>query len=245
MQYYHFDTINSTNTYLQEQQSLGVDVDGWVVSADEQANGKGMGSNVWHSEVSKNLLFSMAFRLDFLEASEQFLISQAVALSILRVLDAHLPSELLSVKWPNDIYYGEKKMGGVLIVNTIAGAMMDTSIIGIGLNVNQTLFPDYLPNPISMSFVTRETYDLKSLLETLVEQVRSTLFAMKDVAFSETLKREYLRRLFRYHKKGRYCIGGHEVVRFMEGVDSFGRLLLRDEKDVITAYDIKEVSFVL
>lgn len=244
MQYYHFDAITSTNTYLQEQLMLGSDIDGWVVSADEQSNGKGMGSNQWHSEPSKNLLFSMAFRLDFLEAGEQFLISQAVTLGILHILDKYLSYNMLCVKWPNDIYYGDKKMGGMLVVNTIAGSMMDMSIIGVGLNVNQTHFPAALPNPISMALVTGEIYELKALLMALTEQVRSNIYALKDVEYRDILRREYLKRLFRYQKIARYCVDGREVSLYMEGVDGFGRLLLRDKNGVTTPYDIKEVSFV-
>ena len=109
LQYHHFDTLDSTNAYLQRLQSE-TDIRNWVVSADEQTAGKGMGNNGWESEVGKNLTFSLAVDTGFLPAERQFLLSEAVPLGIVEVLDKLLPTEKFSIKWPNDLYYGNRKL---------------------------------------------------------------------------------------------------------------------------------------
>ena len=112
LKYIHLERIDSTNAYLQRQQSEH-DIRNWVVSADEQTAGKGMGSNGWESEVGKNLTFSLALDMSFLPAERQFLLSEAVPLGIIEVLDTLLPSEKLSIKWPNDIYFENRKLAGM------------------------------------------------------------------------------------------------------------------------------------
>ena len=169
LKHVHLEQIDSTNAYLQRKQSEA-DIRNWVVSADEQTAGKGMGSNGWESEVGKNLTFSLALDMGFLPAERQFLLSEAVPLGIVEVLDEYfegmsyrgllsidtlppsvgrydmdsrasvsMPSRF-SIKWPNDIYYGNHKLAGILINSTIKANMMDVSIIGIGLNVNHSRF---------------------------------------------------------------------------------------------------------
>ena len=138
LKHIHLEQIDSTNAYLQRQQSEA-DIRDWVVSTDKQTAGKGMGSNGWESEVGKNLTFSLAVDVGFLPAERQFLLSEAVALGLAQALDNLLPAEKLSIKWPNDIYYGNRKLAGILINSTIKANRMDVSIIGIGLNVNQMI----------------------------------------------------------------------------------------------------------
>ena len=143
LKYIHLEQIDSTNAYLQRQQSEA-DIHNCVVSTDEQTAGKGMGSNGWESEVGKNLTFSLALDVSFLPAERQFLLSEAVALGLIQALDDLLPDEKLHIKWPNDIFYENHKLAGILINSTIKANRMDVSIIGIGLNVNQMQFKDWL-----------------------------------------------------------------------------------------------------
>ena len=163
LKYIHLEQIDSTNAYLQRQQSE-CDIRNWVVSADEQTAGKGMGSNGWESEVGKNLTFSLAVDMGFLPAERQFHLSETVALGIIEVLDKVLPTENLSIKWPNDIYFENRKLASILINSTIKANMMDVSIIGIGLNVNQTQFQDWPTHPISLKQITGKKHDLQLLL---------------------------------------------------------------------------------
>ena len=141
-----FKTLESTNQYLQNLLNEGIDIVDNIVVTDYQTSGKGQGKNVWESEDGKNLLFSIALDMSFLKAENQFLLTQIVSVTMINVLKKYLPEESLSIKWPNDIYFNNKKIAGILIKNEIRGMMMGTSIIGIGLNVNQTSFDDNLHN---------------------------------------------------------------------------------------------------
>ena len=240
--YQHFKTLDSTNAYLQRKQSEA-DIRNWVVSADEQTAGKGMGSNGWESEVGKNLTFSLALDLSLLPAERQFLLSKAVALGLIHVLDALLPEEKLHIKWPNDIYYDNHKLAGILINSTIKANMMDVSIIGIGLNVNQVQFQDWPTHPISLKQITGMEYDLEPLLQQVSESVaKETERLKKDVSAVET---EYLQRLFRYRTWADYEVDGKKMRLFMTGIDPFGQLQLVDEAKKEFCFDVKEIKFVL
>ena len=242
LHYHHFEQIDSTNAFLQKQQSE-CDIRNWVVSADEQTAGKGMGSNSWESEVGKNLTFSLAADMSFLPAERQFLLSEAVPLGIVEVLNKLLPVEKLCIKWPNDIYYGNRKLAGILINSTIKANMMDISIIGIGLNVNQMQFQDWPTHPISMKMITGEDYDLQLLLEQIAEHIIIKVEQLKSDPNS--IEQAYLKRLFRYRTWADYEVGGKVLRLFMTGIDPFGRLQLVDEQQTFYTFDIKEIKFVL
>jgi BirA family biotin operon repressor/biotin-[acetyl-CoA-carboxylase] ligase len=162
-----FKTLASTNQYLQNLLNEDADIADSIVVTDFQTSGKGQGKNVWQSEDGKNLLFSIALDMSFLKAENQFLLTQMVSVAMINVLKKYLPEESLFIKWPNDIYFKDKKIAGILIKNEIKGMMMGTSIIGIGLNVNQTSFDENLPNPISMKMITGKDYDLYELLSSI------------------------------------------------------------------------------
>jgi len=242
LQYHHFDLIDSTNAYLQRKQSE-CDIRNWVVSADEQTAGKGMGNNGWESEVGQNLTFSLAADLSFLPAERQFLLSEAVPLGIIEGLDEMLPPEKLSIKWSNDIFYENRKLAGILINSTIKNGMMDVSIIGVGLNVNQMQFQDWPTHPVSMQMITGKSYDLQPLLEQIAEHIIKKVEQLKtDPA---AIEQDYLKRLFRYRTWADYEINGKVLRLLMTGIDPFGRLMLVDEHQVSTSFDIKEIRFVL
>ena len=242
LKYIHLEQIDSTNAYLQRQQSEH-DIRNWVVSTDEQTAGKGMGSNGWESEVGKNLTFSLALDTGFLPAERQFLLSEAVPLGIIEVLDTLLPSEKLSIKWPNDIYFENRKLAGILINSTIKANMMDISIIGIGLNVNQMKFQDWPTHPISLKMVTGKEYDLKPLLEQIAERILIKVQQLKSSPPS--IEKDYLKRLFRYRTWADYEVEGKVLRLFMTGIDSFGRLQLLDTENKPYCFDIKEIRFII
>jgi BirA family biotin operon repressor/biotin-[acetyl-CoA-carboxylase] ligase len=242
LKYIHLEQIDSTNTYLQRQQSE-CDIRNWVVSADEQTAGKGMGSNGWESEVGKNLTFSLAVDMSFLPAERQFLLSEVVPLGIVEVLDKLLPVEKLSIKCPNDIYYQNRKMAGILINSTIKANMMDVSIIGIGLNVNQMQFQDWPTHPISLKMITGKTYDLQPLMEQIAEHILLKVELLKSDPTS--IEQDYLKRLFRYHTWADYEVEGKTLRLFMTGIDAFGRLQLLDEQQKLHCYEIKQIKFLV
>ena len=264
LKYVHLEQIDSTNAYLQRQQSE-CDIRNWVVSAENQTAGKGMGNNGWESEVGKNLTFSLALDVSFLPAERQFLLSEAVPLGILEVLDGLLsdsfegmsfhvedvrlesmpskPAEKLSIKWPNDIFYENHKLAGILINSTIKANMMDVSIIGIGLNVNQMHFQDWPTHPISMKMITEKEYALQPLLEQIAEHI---IIKVEQLKSDPTIiEQDYLRRLFRYRTWADYEVDGKLLRLLMTGIDPFGKLMLVDESDNSYCFDIKEIKFLI
>ena len=240
--YLHLAETDSTNAYLQRKQAE-TDIRNWVVSADEQTAGKGMGSNGWESEKGKNLTFSMALDMSFLPAERQFLLSEVVPLGIVEVLDTILPAEKLSIKWPNDIIFDRQKLAGILINSTIKAGMMDGSIIGIGLNVNQMQFQNWPTRPISLKMITGTDYDLQPLMEQIAEHI---LIKVQQLQSSPAaIEQEYLKRLFRYRTWADYEVGGKVLRLLMTGIDEFGHLQLIDEQQNAHCYEIKQIKFML
>ena len=240
--YLHLAETDSTNAYLQRKQAE-TDIRNWVVSADEQTAGKGMGSNGWESEKGKNLTFSMALDMSFQPAERQFLLSEAVPLGIVEVLDTILPAEKLSIKWPNDIIFDRQKLAGILINSTIKANMMDISIIGIGLNVNQMQFQNWPTRPISLQQITGKAYDLQSLMEQIVEHILIKVQQLKSSPAA--IEQAYLKRLFRYRTWADYEVGGKVLRLLMTGIDEFGHLQLIDEQQNAHCYEIKQIKFML
>ena len=242
LKYVHLEQTDSTNAFLQRKQSE-TDIRNWVVSADEQTAGKGMGSNTWESEAGKNLTFSFALDMRFLPAARQFLLSEAVALGLVEALGSWLPAGNLHIKWPNDIYFGNRKLAGILINSTIKAGMIDVSIVGIGLNVNQTQFHDWPTHPVSMRMITGKEYDLRLLLGKIAESINNKVEVLKTDPSS--IEQDYLKRLFRYRTWAEYEVDGSVLRLYLTGIDEFGRLLLKDMENKTLCFDIKEIKFLL
>lgn len=240
-----FKSLKSTNLYLQQKLQEGDDIVNQVVMTDYQTAGKGLDNNRWESEPGMNLLFSMALDVSFLEAENQFRISQAVSLGIINVLKKYLPKNSLYVKWPNDVYYSDKKIVGMLINNTLSNRMMDVSIVGIGVNVNQVKFGDDLPNPISMKIITDSHYDLMPLLVEFIDSIRQSVSLLKSSDGVKMVEESYIRHLYRYGKKARYQYKGKIMTLMIVGFDKFGRLQLQDEMGKIITCDLKEIKFLM
>lgn len=231
----HFKTLESTNQYLQNLLNEGADIADNIVVTDFQTSGKGQGKNVWESEDGKNLLFSIALDTSFLKAENQFVLTQIVSVTMINVLKKYLPEESLFIKWPNDIYFNDKKIAGILIKNEIRGMMMGTSIIGIGLNVNQTSFDDNLPNPISMKMITGKDFDLDELLSAISCQLSAINFQFSTF--------NYTNKLYRYKQWASYEHEGVVKEMMIIGYDQFGRLILKEKNDREVVCDLKEISF--
>ncbi|MBO5955948.1 MAG: biotin--[acetyl-CoA-carboxylase] ligase [Bacteroidales bacterium] len=239
----HFKTLESTNQYLQNLLNEGADIADNIVVTDFQTSGKGQGKNVWESEDGKNLLFSIALDMSFLKAENQFLLTQMVSVAMINVLKKYLPEESLFIKWPNDIYFNDKKIAGILIKNEIKGMMMGTSIIGIGLNVNQTSFDENLPNPISMKMITGKDYDLYELLSSISQQL-SANSQQPTTNSQQPTANSYIKHLYRYQQWALYEHEGQVKEMIITGYDRFGRLILKEKNDLEVVCDLKEIAFV-
>ena len=236
----HLEKVGSTNVFLQEmpeQERISC-----VVFSDDQTSGKGMGSNQWESSPGLNLTFSMGVDMSFLPAADQFLLSQTVPLGMLDVLDGFLPVKAF-VKWPNDLIVGGQKLAGILINSTIHGQMMGTSVIGIGLNVNQMQFQDWPTHPVSLKMILGQEVALEPLLHQLVDAVDKRVQSLNRPEGVKEIQENYLERLYRYRTWADYEVAGRKVRRFITGIDTFGRLETLDESGLQHVYDIKEIKF--
>ena len=239
----HFEELESTNVFLYDKISEKNDIADTVVVASHQTAGRGMGKNRWESRAGENLLFSIALNVNFLEAESQFKISQAVSVAIIETLSQFVDSQRLFIKWPNDIYFGDKKLAGMLIQNTIEGSMMGISIIGIGLNVNQLSFPDYLPNPISLKMITGKDYDLENLLNQLVINIKNAIESLRFKENREAVNSKYISKMYRYRKWAGYYYQNQVKEMIINGFDKYGRLFLHDKEGAEIVCDVKELQF--
>ncbi|MCQ2322868.1 MAG: biotin--[acetyl-CoA-carboxylase] ligase [Bacteroidales bacterium] len=244
-----FDELQSTNDFLHDRISAGIDIDDTVVVARHQTAGKGMGNNRWESQDGKNLLFSIALNVSFLKAEEQFKISQAVAVAILNVISTKLlnvsNSLISSIKWPNDIYINSRKLAGMLIQNTISGMMMQTSIVGIGLNVNQMEFDDNVPNPVSLKMLTGIDFDLDLLLKELIINIKTAVESLRTESGKLSVDEIYRNNLFRFGQWADYEIDNEIKTLIINGYDKYGRLCLCDKNGHDFVCDIKEIRFIV
>lgn len=238
----HMQETDSTNRYLREYvPEEGEDIT--VALTEYQYAGKGQGSNKWESERGQNLLFSILVHPDGMRADGQFVISMAVS-TVIRDALASLTDEEITVKWPNDIYAGDKKICGILIENRIVGNMIKDCIIGIGINVNQTCFASDAPNPVSLKTLCGREQDRERILSDIIDRLCVALKGMGNVGCAESIRREYKMHLFRregYHwYSDRY--GSFEAE--IHDVEDDGHLLLRDRGGEIRQYAFKEVKAI-
>jgi len=233
---------DSTNKYLVEQLSREYLPDFSVITTDFQSSGRGQRGNSWESERGKNLLFSVLLRPESVPARSQFLISQIASLAIKEGLDRFAAG--FSIKWPNDIYWNEQKICGMLIENDLAGAMLSQSILGIGVNINQNLFISNAPNPVSLKTITGNHQDREVILADIL-RILATYYDLLRKGETELINRRYHHSLFR--KEGYYLFAdknGRFSARIV-GVEPDGELILSTETNEKRGYLFKEVQFVL
>lgn len=234
------DEVDSTNVHMASLAMQGVE-EGTVVAAKFQTEGRGQRGNTWDSEDAKNLTFSILLRPTFLPVKKQFLVSKVVALAICDTLECFVSG--ISIKWPNDIYVGDAKIAGILIENSFSSHLMDTSIVGIGLNVNQTVFTDDIPNPASLCLLTGKEYDLNALLEKLCHALSNRYSQLISENF-DVISNDYFGKLYRKDKYYTYMSNGITFRAIIFGVRDSGELLLKTESGEIKSFFFKEISFV-
>ena len=227
----HIDETDSTNRWLREQGGE----ENVVVWADYQTAGRGCGTNHWESERGKNLTFSMLLHPYDVPAQKQFHISMAISLALCKALGQHIGD--LSIKWPNDIYWRDGKIGGILIEVTLQGNKVKDCIIGIGLNINQRVFRSDAPNPVSMWQICEQETDCEQLLQEILQAFQEYM--------CKSNKDEYQSMLYR--RKGFHPYADKDGAFMAEIIDveDDGHLLLRDDNGQLRRYAFKEVTFVI
>lgn len=214
--------------------------EGLLVITDNQTAGRGQRGNQWEAKSGENLTFSLILKPMFLMAMEQFWLNMAISLGIYDALQP-LIGHSLRIKWPNDIYVGDQKLGGILIENTLHGYGIAWSVVGVGLNVNQTEFGYSTATSLQNESPLPNAYDLPGLLSRLCETLEQRYLQLRT-GQRDTLKINYLQILYRYQEEHRFESDGHYFRGTICGIDANGRLAISVEGEV-RYFGFKEVSF--
>ncbi len=238
----YLPNCHSTNDVATELLAKKEVSEGTIISTSYQTAGKGQRGNRWESEADKNLMCSLIVSPHFLAPQNQFYLNMVVSLAILDLLDNKLPKSL-KVKWPNDIYYTDKKLGGILIESVLKGHAIDSAVLGIGLNINQSCF--YHLRAISLSNVTRKNYHVEHLLTSLCEHVEHRYLSLRRGKLQE-LKQEYIRQMYWYQEVHTFTnLKDNKRLYFQGqvlGVNDTGKLAVQIGGSV-RYFNFKEIAF--
>lgn len=259
---HYIEETDSTSNRLKQMLAEGRQLpDGYTLYTFYQSAGRGQAGNSWESERGKNLLFSTLLRSEKLKAAAQFNLSMLVSLAIANIVLRHTTTDgnntqPVSIKWPNDIYAGDRKLAGILIENQLSGEHVHTSVAGIGINVNQQMFLSDAPNPVSLCSLTGKEYDLHRLMQETIEELHHLMPLLQQ---PQELKSRYMSLLYRatgWHKYAErqvstmptsivqgYCSDAFEAET--ADIDNSGRLCLRLRDGSIRCYHFKEIRFVI
>ncbi|AQG78259.1 biotin--[acetyl-CoA-carboxylase] ligase [Spirosoma montaniterrae] len=215
-------------------------VEGLIVVTDQQTAGRGQRGNVWITQPAQNLTFSLVLKPSFLAASEQFWLNMAVSMGIYDALQPLLGSQL-RIKWPNDVFVGDQKLGGILIENTLQGSTLAYSVIGVGLNINQTDFQYATATSLQRQSPLPHGYDLPGMLSTLCEKLEQRYLQLR-ASQRDALKISYLQTLYRYQEEHEFEADDRRFRAVLVGIDATGRLALA-EAGQVRYFGFKEVVF--
>ena len=240
MKILRFDTCTSTNDVIRTQHD-----DMLLAVALGQTSGRGQRGNVWVSDYGKNLLFSISVLPVALLASDAFILSQVMALSVYAALSQSMPGRPLSIKWPNDIYVGNRKICGILIENDLQGKRVVRSILGCGINVNQTVFPEGLAVPAtSVALELGHEVECDALLMSVSDSFRYYYSRLHSGELA-SLRQEYHSHLYMQGTVARFEDAGGIFLGTISHVENDGHLVIEDAEGVQHRYAFKEVKMIL
>lgn len=244
MNFIELDEVDSTNTFLSLNHNNFPHLT--MLNARTQRAGRGQRGNHWESEPGSNLTFSVLIKPDNFLAKHQFVISEATALAIIDFLS--LLGVEARVKWPNDIYVGDRKICGILIEHSVMGMNITHSIIGVGININQEKFLSDAPNPVSLFQLLNRKSDIVELRFLLADQLEKRLSVLNDAICSQLMHKEFTNNMWR--GDGRFyrfedSASGHIFEARIADVEETGYLHLEERNSKCRRYAFKEVKFIL
>jgi len=234
--------VDSSNNYAKQLIAAGKADHGTVVLAHFQNAGKGHAENHWESEFGKNMLASFILFPKFLRADKQFYLSKIISLALVDLLSDGIGS--VSVKWPNDIYIENKKLAGILIENSVSGSYIHSSVIGVGLNLNQEKFSEQLPNPVSLNQITQKNYSPETVVQQLKDKLWSWYRKLED-GQHDFIDSAYFRKLYRREQWSRFKKGDDFFEARIKGIGEYGQLILEMRNGAEQTFQFKEVEFVI
>ena len=238
----HLSRTDSTNNYASRQLMTKRLPEGIVYTTDTQEKGRGQVNQHWESESGKNLTVSVVIFPEFVPILSQFLISKAVALAVSDFVSAYIDD--VYIKWPNDIYVGKKKIAGILIENSLREGKIASTVVGIGLNINQRIFVSGAPNPVSLALLTDKEFELNNCLEELCDRLDDWYLRLKTGDIQK-INETYENRLFRVNNWAAYRAGEHVFEGKITGVDEIGRLVIEKRDGTKQQFHLKEVEFII
>ncbi len=236
------NAIDSTNSYLRKLSAEEIVQDYMTVIAKEQTHGRGQMGTVWSSQSAKNLTFSVFKDVSQFDLEHPFYISIVTSLALLKTLQFFSISRL-SIKWPNDILSEDKKICGILIENVIKQNNINASIIGVGLNVNQTEFKN-LPKASSLKIISGKVFDLDEIVHIILKNLKHYFLLLKKGHY-DILKNDYETYLFRKNKPSTFKDEEGVVFSgFIKGISMSGNLQVLLEDAIIKEFDLKEIQLL-
>lgn len=217
--------------------------EGTIVLTDNQEQGKGQQGAKWESKPGKNLTFSIILHPRFLKPTEQFLLNEAISIGICEFI-RNISQMDAYIKWPNDILVDNHKIAGILIENSLRGDKINSTIVGIGININQIIFSKESGNPISLKQLTRKYFDLVDCLKSICSYIEVHYLELKNIRKRASLDSKYLELLWNYNQKVKYFEGEIEKSGTINGITPEGKLKIRDGEGIIHTYNNKEIRFV-
>ncbi|MBO4371055.1 MAG: biotin--[acetyl-CoA-carboxylase] ligase [Paludibacteraceae bacterium] len=239
-QFIHLKETDSTNSWLQSYARQNDPNEGLLVFTDFQTSGRGQMGNHWESAPGANLLFTLLLKPANLPANAQFVLSQAVALGVVDYLSTFGAD--FSIKWPNDIYWNNKKIAGILIENDLDGNHVGRSYIGIGLNINQLEFVSDAPNPVSLAQIIGRQLPLGDCLDGVYQAILDRYARLSQ---ADRIRCDYKDKLYRFGQPARYRDANGLFTGTIEGVADSGHLLVRHPDGTLHHYFFKEIEFVI
>lgn len=237
----HINQCDSTNSYVKDFITKSKPLEGTVFYTDKQTAGRGQFGNSWQSEEGQNLTFSFIVYPKFLGVDMQFYLSKVVCIAIVDALNS-LTNMPFKIKWPNDIYYKNKKLAGILIENQLSNNQISNAIIGIGINVNQENF-EGLSNATSLFNIVKYLFNKKKVLEVVLKNLDVQylkLIAKKN----DEIDTDYHHKLISYKNNFFFIENGEQKNGILQKVNSAGQLevLVNNE---LKKYNFKEIEWVL
>ena len=234
------DTLDSTNNYALKLLKESRPEEGTVILADYQTRGKGQKNNIWVSDKNKNITISIILFPTFLRVERQFYLSMAISLGLIAFLNNYKLHA--SIKWPNDIYIDRKKIAGMLIENSVLNKNIINSVLGIGLNLNQDVFPKDIPNPTSMKLELSQTFELNNVLRSLLNSVEEWLIKLYLKKF-QNIKQSYEQFLLYRNEWMDFVQDNRRFSGKISGVNENGQLVIIDDKNAVRIFNFKEVEY--
>ena len=234
----------STNTYL--SRLAATLPGGTVIYTPSQTAGRGQKGNSWESEDGKNLTFSMLIKRPPVKARDQFYLSEAAAIAVVEALTAEA-GDGFAVKWPNDVYWQDKKVCGMLLENSLDGSGIAHCVVGIGINVNQERFVSDAPNPVSLINITGREHDLMALLKHVCARIEQLVGSLADDNARADLHQRYMTALYRNDGQLHPYedADGNRFMASVAGIAPDGTLTLRHEDGTSRDYLFKQVKHII